>query len=292
MYICYLDESGHCGTKFNPRQPVELVCGVLLDLTKLAKSQRQHAQIIDWLKKTKIATDELKAADIYRGRNQWADVSADNRKWFIDFIIDWASERACKFIPCPIDSKKFFEMKAAGDKNACVLGFPYEAAAMNAVLAVQRLQKSKKNNKGRTFLVFDEQSKHDRNLLQVIGSDIDGFDSYYGFKMPTRKRREMPQRLDQIVDQPFFAKSTMSVMVQVADVAAFVFGRHIQLKCLGEPESFEGEVAVIENWVTELSGMVVTHTAIDPPGSESLCLFFRDLRPVGWSARGLRDNSI
>lgn len=28
MYVCYIDESGHCGKKYNPKQPVEVLCGV------------------------------------------------------------------------------------------------------------------------------------------------------------------------------------------------------------------------------------------------------------------------
>ena len=46
MYICYVDESGHCGEKYNPEQPVEVLFGVMLDLTKLTKAHRQHNEII------------------------------------------------------------------------------------------------------------------------------------------------------------------------------------------------------------------------------------------------------
>lgn len=41
---------------------------------------------------------------------------------------------------------------------------PYEAAALNIVLSVQRVQSGKRNNTGKTFVVFDEQLGHDDKL--------------------------------------------------------------------------------------------------------------------------------
>jgi len=38
MYVCYVDESGHTGEKFDPNQPVEVLCGVVTDVTKLFKT--------------------------------------------------------------------------------------------------------------------------------------------------------------------------------------------------------------------------------------------------------------
>jgi hypothetical protein len=49
MYICYVDESGHAGTKYSSAQPVEVVCGVLTDLSKLSKTQREHVRRLDEL---------------------------------------------------------------------------------------------------------------------------------------------------------------------------------------------------------------------------------------------------
>jgi len=51
MYVCYVDESGHNGKKYNPKQPVEVLCGVLTDVTKLFKTQRELAIILKFLQK-------------------------------------------------------------------------------------------------------------------------------------------------------------------------------------------------------------------------------------------------
>ena len=74
MYVCYIDESGHCGKKYNPKQPVEVLCGVRTDLTKLFKIQRQHSEILQIFQRKDIPLSELKASDVYRGRKHWSVV--------------------------------------------------------------------------------------------------------------------------------------------------------------------------------------------------------------------------
>ena len=46
MYICYVDESGHNGKKFNPAQPVQVLCGALVDVTKIHKTQRELSLLL------------------------------------------------------------------------------------------------------------------------------------------------------------------------------------------------------------------------------------------------------
>ncbi len=67
MYICYIDESGHCGKKYNQQQPVEVLVGVLLDVTKLFKTQAEQQKILKTLKNANIELSELKANEAYRG---------------------------------------------------------------------------------------------------------------------------------------------------------------------------------------------------------------------------------
>lgn len=154
MYICYIDESGHCGKKVNPDQPVHVMCGVLSDLTKVFKTQREHAAILSELNKIGIPLSELKGSDAYRGRKHWCDVPAQMRDTLYEAILDWAADRSCKFVVCPIDSTTFFARKADGCQNSAKLHFPYEAAALNVLLAIQRHQQGKKNNKGKTVVIL------------------------------------------------------------------------------------------------------------------------------------------
>jgi len=136
-------------------------------------------------------------------------------------LLEWAVERKCKFIVCPIDSKKFFKAKKKGCKISNLLKYPYEAGAINVALAVQRAHEIKKSNKGKTFIIYDEQAKHDKNVEKLVTEYIHEFDDYYGYS-PKPRARVQPARLDTIVDVPFFSKSNTSVLIQVADMVAFV----------------------------------------------------------------------
>lgn len=282
MYICYGDESGHCGKKWNPAQPAEVLCGVMTDVTKLFKSQREHAAML-----ADLGLSELKSANVYRGRREWSDVLAGERDELFDKVFGWADDRVAKFFVCPIDSKKFFAAKRAGQAFAAELGFPYEAGALNLILAIERAQRSKKNNKGKTIVVLDEQAQHDQNLLRILASDVSFTDGYTGFK-PKPRARSQPPRLGQIVDVPHFSKSHLAILIQVADLAAFVTGRHLALTVYHQPESYLGEASKVIRWMDKISANLHSHTATDPPGKDPLVAFFKSMRPDGWDAKRCR----
>lgn len=201
MYICYIDESGHCGKKYNPQQPVEVLCGVITDLTKLFKTQKEQRELLEILNKNSIPASELKSADMYAGRGAWAKVDASIRVQVIEKILDWMSERSCKAFLCPIDAQEFFNRKSNGCVISKLLHYPYEAGAIKMLAAIQRKQRNKKNNKGKTIVVFDEQQKHDENFFRIMEGDLEFLDDYTGYVKKPRAKTQA-QRLDQIVDVP------------------------------------------------------------------------------------------
>lgn len=284
MYVCYVDECGHCGKSYNPVQPVEVLCGVVSDATKLFKTQRELAVIVKFLNRRGIPLTELKASDAYRGRNHWSGVEPRVRDKIFEFMLKWAKERACKFIVCPVDTKVFFERKAAGCAFSTMLCHPYEVGALNVVLALQRHQNGKKNNKGKTLVIFDEQHGHDINVLRVLENDLSFTDGYTEYTPKPKKKNQKP-RLDEIIDVPHFSKSHLAVLIQLADWAAFIVYTYLLLKVYRHPEKYHGELAKIEKWYSQIGDSLVSHTAIDPPGKNDLCVYYKSLRPAGWSAK-------
>jgi hypothetical protein len=277
VYICYVDESGHCGEAFDPNQPVEVLCGVLCDLTKLARTQRDHQNLLDDL-----GILELKTNDAYRGRRDWARVSPDVRTALFDKLASWASERKCKFVVSPIDSDRFFKAKNNGCTLCGQLHYPWEAGALHVLLGLQRVQHKKSKNKGRTIVIFDEQTRHDARLLQVLEGDLSFTDGYTGYTIPPRKKA--PPRLDQIVDVPHFSKSHLAVLIQIADWAAFILNRMLCLRLYQKSESYAGETKALEGWYRQIENMSVPSRAMARPGSDPLCVLFRDgIAPQGWS---------
>lgn len=288
MKICYLDESGHCGEKENPNQPVEILCGVVTDATKLFKTQRDHADVIEILRQGGVQINELKAAEIYRGRKEWANAGHELRDEVFGVLLRWAKDRNCKFLPCPIDSIEFFKRKKAGCAISKKLQYPFEAGALNAVLALQREFRQTKKNKGKTIVIFDEQQKHDDRLIHILEEDLSFTDAYTLYKAPPRAKA--PPRLDQIIDIPHFSKSHLAVLIQVADIGAFVINRYIDIVLAGQPEKYPGERAKIEGWYMIMSQNMIRHTSIDPPGRDELCEYYRSIRPNGWTAKSMSEN--
>lgn len=284
MYLCYVDESGHNGKKFNPSQPVQVLCGALIDATKIHKTQRELNLILHFLHKKGIPLSELKASDAYRGRKHWGAVKPAARQKLFELVLDWAHARSCKYIVCPIDTRKFFDKRAGGCPMSARLGYPYEAGALNVLMAIQRHQAGKRNNKGKTIVTFDEQHGHDENLIRILEGDLSFTDAYTRYVIRPRVRSP-ERRFNQIVDVPHFSKSHLSMLIQIADWAAFIVAQYLHLATYGFPEKYPGELMVLKAWYEMVGRDAITHTCVEPPGSDPTCTYYRELRPNGWVAR-------
>ena len=276
MYICYVDESGHVGTKYSADQPAEVVCGVLTDLTKLTKTQREHLAKLD-----EFGVPQLKAKDAYRGRKDWASTPAPNRDAVFQQVISWAAERACKFVISPIDTRKFYDRKSDGCVNANRFEYPWEAGVFNVLLAIQVHQRAKRKNKGRTLVICDEQAEHSDRLLNLLEADLSFTDAYVGHNPKTSKG----PRLDQVIDVPLFARSHQAVLIQVADWAAYVLQSHLFLAVFGAKEKYSGEAAKLAGWAGQILGSSISAGATCPKvKNDPLCSFYRsEIRPFGWA---------
>ena len=54
-----------------------MLCGVVTDVTKLFKTQKEHSDTLDYLQEQGITLKELKAAEIYKGRDEWNKATPD-----------------------------------------------------------------------------------------------------------------------------------------------------------------------------------------------------------------------
>lgn len=273
MYICYIDESGHCGEKYNPEQPIEVLFGAMLDLTKLTKAQRQHQEIMNIFTSHNINISEFKACDMYRGVNQFNDFSPDLRDTLFEFLLAWGEDRKCRYFISPIHSKKHFDLCKKNDPIAMKLKFPFEAAALNITLSIQKYQKSKKKNKGRTFVVFDEQHKHDENFIKLFEEQMNYTDLFTQFE------ESDGERLNQIIDIPFFSKSHLVTLIQLADVGAFITRKYYEIKILAINEKYDGELSKIEKWYKRICLRKVSKSIMTPAINEPLCKYYFSIRP-------------
>jgi hypothetical protein len=97
--------------------------------------------------------------------------------------------------------------------------------ALHITLAVQRYFQSVPKNKGNTLLIFDNEERERQNFTEIICKPPDWTDSYY--------RHKKQNRLDQIIDVPYFVDSQQVGLIQVADFVSFFLRKHIEL-CQGK----------------------------------------------------------
>jgi hypothetical protein len=282
MKACYIDESGHCGKTYNPDQPVEVIVGVMTDFYGLFKTQREQDGIIKKLNDLNIPIAELKASQMYRGRGSWHGIDYKARYNVMEQILQWSADRKCKFIVSPIDGDRFFTRKKGGCQISQLVHFPYESGAFNTILAVQRMNDGEGNNKGKTVMVFDEQSDHDGRILNLLDSDLTFTDGFTGYVYKPKSKNN-PPRLGEVVDVPFFSKSHLSKAIQLADLAAFVVNKYLLLTVYGQAEKFPGELELITKWYLIIGEQRITHTHVNPKACDDLTTFYHEIRPDGWT---------
>jgi len=270
MFISYADESGYCGRKYNPKQPVQVFAAVVSNAYSIHKTRKEFSYNLKFLRKHKIHIRELKASEIYRGRGGWKRISAKTRHGIFERYFKWLRGRNHKIIISIIDQKPFF---STNNDISKILKVPYVAGAVHIALAIQRLHNNKKKNKGKTILIFDEQKKYQNNVSKIIAEPEAILLEYY-------KEGKRDDPLGQIIDTAYFTSSHYSFLLQVADTAAFVYRRYYELVKYEFKESYDGEQKKIERWIKILNKLKVPKSIVYPQRpQQEICKFYNYFLP-------------
>ena len=236
MKFAYVDESGDEG-----QGDVFVMVGVLIDAYRLRKhTTKFDKMIVNFLAKHPGAPKELKTKAFINGAGGWSQVDANERKKFLGEVCSLVAECA-----------KIFGIgfSLAAFKQAAETGPPFGkshwlGAAMFISALLQRKMQDESKNKGMTVLICDDNKKEMANLADALHEPDAWFDPMYQKSRPRKGATEWielsdDERFDQIVNCAFAIKSQHSSLIQVADVAAYVYRRHLELKT--EKEQWQGE---------------------------------------------------
>lgn len=208
MYIFYTDESGFSkGNDLEKEQPVTVVAGVLIDLTKLPKAIRIFDKTLEKINQGnhEKPITELKFSDIRQGKGVFKknfpkiEARADLLKSVME---EFEREIAFKIFYTAILDEKFIETKKQNRHLKQELHHPYLCAAYRVLAALDKHQSAKSNNKGKTFVIFDEQNNFQDSLEKLVS-------------MPIHRGA-----FQQIIDTVYFGKSQHSKLIQIADLIA------------------------------------------------------------------------
>jgi len=157
MYLCYADESGYTGSSHDPNQPVQVMVAILPNAYSFHRSDSEFRNVFDVIN-AYVPVSELKCDQIYRGRKSWCNIPAHVRDQVIEFYLNWVSSRSHKFIVTAIDNGAFFALRDRSPDNPIIqaIPYPYLLAGLHTALLVQKVNRNKRSNKGKTILIFGD----------------------------------------------------------------------------------------------------------------------------------------
>ena len=256
VYFTYVDETGTDGTS-----PVTVMAGIVANSERVGRTRAELAQILGNL--GEVATGymtELKSKHLLAGTGAWKNVPGETRRNVVSNLCGWVCDRKHDLALAAIDQQRFEENPFQRHH----LRNPWQASAWHIALQMQRAQQSRKGNKGRTVLVFDDNKREAANFSDLVYDPPAWSDDYY-CRHPKR------QPLDQIVDTPFVVKSHQVGLVQIADIFASLFRRYTELRDYGQPERYAGEHAHVTEWIEMLTPRHLPRSHRWPQRTSSEC---------------------
>jgi hypothetical protein len=234
MYAFYADESGFSKSgKFESEQPILVVAGVLVDVTKLRKAVEVFDNILDLVNsKLSKPVKELKFSDI-RNKNPYRiDIPKleDRADLLHDIVIQFQKEITFKLLYSAIDNDAFFKTKATKPALLSQINHPYLCASFKILSQLNKKQSTLRNNKGKTFVIFDEQNQYQEKIEQLI-------------EKPLHKTS-----FSAIFDTAYFGKSQYSKLIQIADLSAGLIRYYLLRRQQGSTDY----------WFTRMEGMIAT----------------------------------
>ncbi len=249
MKLCYLDESG------TGNEPYAVMVGVIVDpyRMKITKNDWSHLlKALSIIVKREVL--EIHTRDFYPGNSPWRGLTGSDRSKIISVIFGWLAERKHKIVYTAVDKQEFKENfhkeTCAGDIDSlwCFM-------ALHICLSIQKHFQKTKSNKGNSMLIFDNEEREESHLINLIRRPPNWTDTYY-------RRKKGQDRLDQIIDVPYFVDSRHVGLIQVADFVSYFLRRHIEI-CEGAiPPRYKDEQKLVQRWIKKALKQSIPKSAI------------------------------
>ncbi len=246
MKFCYFDESGPGGTS------ILVMAGVIVDASRMHITKSDWQNFLDLLSEVvERQVEEFHTTDFYRGNTPWRNMDGPQRAAVISTFIEWLKDRRHKLTFSAVEMVKY-DAHVSTHSFLNKLQNPWCTTAMHCVLQVQKLHQRLRSNKGHTVLIFDREQRHETELTELVSTPPDCTHDYYNCTGNNP--------LSQVVDVPYFADSKKAVLIQVADMVAYIIRLYAELAQRIVNESYDGEFSRLQEWVGELTPLLVNRT--------------------------------
>ena len=261
------------------QDPCLVMAGILVASLRLHRTQKEFAEVFDIVQGLFVENlRELKGSKMILGRDRWRKMDPDVRKRIASYFCDWVARRKHRLIVTAMDRVRLQGAEKDGVPDECQDG--WLAAGLRVALQIQKANHKTGNNKGHTFLIFDDNKVKADALSDLLWKPPAWTDDYYD-----RKKGQDP--LDQIIDTTFSIKSHHAGSVQVADLFAFILRRYAEIEDCGAEEEWPGEKALIDDYVGSLAARLLPKSTrwLTRNGS-SAAKWFNDIAPPSLKALG------
>lgn len=240
MKFCYVDESG------TGAEPFLVMVGVVVDAKRMHKTKDSWDEFLNMLSNVcKRRIQEFHASDFYSGNGVWRGITGPQRADIISAVLTWWGKRKHHLTFTAIDKEKHNQLECCNELFEGCSSF-WQTAAIHIVLSIQKYHQNIGSNKGHTLFLFDKQVREEVQLSNFVSKPFGWTDEYYD-------RGKKQNQLDQIIDVPFFGDSKEVLLLQVADIIAFILRRYAEISEGKSQLDYSDEMDRLKGWIALIS---------------------------------------
>ncbi|MGC8541995.1 MAG: DUF3800 domain-containing protein [Phycisphaerae bacterium] len=268
MKFCYCDESG------TGNEPFAVMVGIITDHTRMHVTKAHWESLLaDVSEAVRNPISEIHARELYPGNAAWRDVKGHLRSELIEEIIRWIGEVRKHAIVVAGADRAAFAAAKGDNKVPSEVATVWQFLAAHILLSVQRAHQAIPKNKGHTVFIFDRHVRDEVQLASFVKNPPAWTKSYY-------QKKGKPAAFNQVVDVPYFGDSREVILLQVADLVAYLLRKYTEIKSGKAQERYSGELTTITGWLERLRSSVISYGCIYPKkGRCTTASLFRDLAP-------------
>ena len=268
MKFCYIDESG-CG-----EEPILVMAGIIVDSTRMHKTKKEWYELIqDLSNRLNKPIQEFKARKFYKGNGIWKELNGDERAEFIKTVIEWlGKKRKHDLAFSAVDKQKYNNLNWNEYPNITKFKSPWQVCALHLLLSIQKAHQSIPKNKGHTVCIFDENFQEKESLLNLVYETPSWTDTFY-------KKKENKERLDMIIDVPYWVDSKAVGLIQLADLYAYLLRRYAELRQGLNEKKYDDEPNKVRGWVNLFAEYTLKDSMRWPARGDDCARFFNAIAP-------------
>lgn len=268
MNLCYCDESG------TGNEPIAVMTGIVVDAGRMHLTKQHWDALLAMLtEETGHQIVELHTRDFYAGNGVFRDIGGRDRAHLISQIFQWLADRKHHVVYASVLKDAYADAFARGDIPD-ELNTVWRFLGFHMILAMQKCCQREKGTKGHTIFVFDNEERERMRFTDLIARPPEWSDGYYD-------RQPKQDRLDQIVDVPYFGDSREVSLIQLADLTSFFLRRAGEIaEGLAGPR-YDGEEENLGEWVGRFLSRSIGAANIYPRRGREYAaeLFYRHAPP-------------